>query len=172
MRPKGTALQLEARRRRAVALLDQGLGVQQVADRLGVSRISISAWKKAAALDPHGVAAKPKAPPPSKLSDAQFDQLRQWLMDGPLACGFDTDLWTCPRVAQLIHQRFGVSYHVDHLSRLLRKLGFTPQKPKRRAVERDEQAIRTWVRHTWPRIKKKRSGSTHTSCSSMKPACR
>jgi transposase len=158
MRPKGTPQQLEDRRRRALVLLEQGFGVQEVADRVGVSRISVSAWKKAAALDPNGVAAKPKAPPPSKLSDAQFDQLRQWLIDGPLACGFDTDLWTCPRVAQLIRDRLGVSYHVDHLSRLLRKLGFTPQKPNRRAAERDEPAIRNWVRRDWPRIKKKRSG--------------
>lgn len=159
MRPKGTAQELEARRRRAVAMLDDGLGVCAVAERLGVSRVSVGKWKKAAATSGGaGVAARPKAPPPCKLTPAQFEQLRGWLIAGPVACGFPTDLWTCPRVAQVILERFGVSYHVDHLSRLLHRLGFSPQKPVRRAAERDERAIAAWVRSDWPRIKKKRTG--------------
>jgi transposase len=63
-------------------------------------------------------------------------------------------LWTCPRVAQVIRREFGVRYHVDHIGRLLRSLGFTPQKPERRARERDESAIQRWVKQDWPRIKK------------------
>lgn len=159
MRPIGTASQLEARRRRAVAMLEQGLGVQQVADHFGVSRVAVGLWKKAAATaGPQGLAARPTPPPPRKLSPRQIEQLRRWLIDGPLACGFDTDLWTCPRVAKLIDDRLGVTYHVDHLSRLLRQLGFTCQKPVRRAVERDEAAIRHWGARDWPRIKKKPRG--------------
>ena len=67
---------------------------------------------------------------------------------------YHTDLWTCPRVADLIRARFGVSYHPDHIGRLLRSLGFSPQKPQRRAVERDEEEIRRWEAEDWPRIKK------------------
>ena len=68
------------------------------------------------------------------------------------------DLWTCPRVAQLIAQRFRIRYHVDHLGRLLHALGWSPQKPARRAVERDEEAIQGWVKQTWPALKKKPIG--------------
>lgn len=153
MRPKGSALELEVRRRRAVAMLEAGAGVQEVADRLGVSRRAVSNWKR-----PGGVDAKPKPPPPRKLTDGQLRELGTLLVAGPIACGFPTDCWTCPRVARLIRERFGVSYHVDHLSRLLRQLGFTPQMPARRAAERDEAAIRAWRRCDWPRIKKKRRG--------------
>jgi transposase len=155
MRPKGSARELEARRRRALAMLGAGAGVCEVADRLGVSRVSVGKWKKAGSA---GVAARPKPPPPRKLSAAQLEELRGLLLAGPLACGFETGLWTCPRVAALIAERFGVSYHVDHLSRLLRGLGFTPQRPLRRAAERDEAAIARWVEKGWPRIKKKRRG--------------
>ena len=134
-------------------MLEAGAGVQEVADRLGVSRRAVSKWKR-----PGGVAARPKPPPPRKLTDAQLAQLRGWLLQGPFACGFATDCWTCPRVAGLIGQRLGVWYHPDHLSRLLRGLGLTPQKPARRAAERDEAAILGWIERDWPRIKKKRRG--------------
>ena len=79
------------------------------------------------------------------------------LLKGAKSNGFSTDLWTCPRVAQLIWERFGVDYHVDHIGRLLHGLGWGPQKPQRRAIERDEEAIRRWVNKEWPRIKKKQS---------------
>lgn len=138
-------------------MLEARRGVQEVADRLGVSRRAVSKWKRAAASagGPDGVAAKAKPRPPRKLSPAQLDELRGLLIAGPVACGLATDLWTCPRVAALIRERFGVSYHPDHLSRLLRDLGFSPQKPVRRASERDEAAIARWVLRDWPRIKKR-----------------
>ena len=136
-------------------MLEDGAGVCEVAERLGVSRVSVGKWKKDGA---EGVAARPKPPPPRKLSEAQLAELRGLLVAGPIACGLATDCWTCPRVAGLIADRFGVSYHPDHLSRLLRDLGFTPQRPVRRAAERDEAAIARWVEKDWPRIKKKRRG--------------
>jgi transposase len=80
--------------------------------------------------------------------------LTRILLKGAQAAGFETDLWTCPRVAEIIEQRFGVRYHVHHVSRLLHGLGFSPQKPVRRAVERDEAAIQQWVRSDWQRVKK------------------
>jgi transposase len=77
------------------------------------------------------------------------------LARGAQAAGFATDLWTCPRVAALIQSRWGIWYHVDHICRLLHTLGWSPQRPARVAIERDEERIRTWVRGDWPRIKKK-----------------
>jgi transposase len=91
---------------------------------------------------------------PHKLSGEKRKRLAGMLMEGATAYGYSTDLWTGPRVVDLIRRRFRVSYHANHISRLLRSLGFSPQKPERRARERDEVAIRTWVRDQWPRVKK------------------
>jgi hypothetical protein len=77
------------------------------------------------------------------------------LLRAAAANGFESDLWTCPRVAQLIARRFGIGYHVDHIGRLLHSLGWSPQRPTRRALERDEEGIQRWIRQQWPRIKKK-----------------
>jgi transposase len=81
--------------------------------------------------------------------------LEKALLKGARAAGYATDLWTCPRVAELIARRFGVRYHVDHIGRLLHSLGWSPQKPTRRAIERDEAGIQRWIKEEWPRIKKK-----------------
>jgi transposase len=88
------------------------------------------------------------------MNTKEKSQLDRALLKGAKAAGFDTDLWTCPRVAQLIEERFGVAFHVDHIGRLLKSLGWSPQKPTRRAVERDEERIRRWVKVDWPRVKK------------------
>jgi transposase len=63
-------------------------------------------------------------------------------------------LWTCQRIVQLIRQRFHVTYHPDHVGRLLRACGFTPQRPQPTARERDDRRVRLWLHHDWPRIKK------------------
>lgn len=99
--------------------------------------------------------ARPAPGRPCKLNQAGRGRLGRLLLAGAEKAGYPTDLWTCPRVAGLIRRRFKVRYHVDHVSRLLRSMGWSPQKPERRARERDEEAIRRWVRVEWPRIKKK-----------------
>ena len=95
---------------------------------------------------------------PPKLTDAQRQELEKQLLKGAQSAGFPTDLWTCPRVAEYIRRKFGVRYHVDHVGRLLHALDWSPQKPTRKALERDEQAIQNWVKKVWPAIKKKRAG--------------
>ena len=77
------------------------------------------------------------------------------MLKGTVAAGFPTDLWACARIAQAIEARFGVRYYIDHIGRLMRALGWSPQKPTRRALERDETAIATWVKSEWPRVKKR-----------------
>ncbi len=157
MRPPGSPEELQRRRLRAIALLRQGLAPVEVARRLGVDRRSVRRWR--ARHDQGGVkalAAKPAPGRPPKLGFRSKARLERDLLQGARACGYPTDLWTCPRVADLIRRRWGVRYHVDHLSRLLHSMGWSPQKPERRARERDDEAIRRWVRESWPRIKKKR----------------
>ena len=157
MRPSGSPEQLERRRVQAIALLKKGFTPVEVARRLGVDRRSVRRWR--AAHDEAGragLAARPAPGRPPKLDAKAQSKLERKLVRGARACGFATELWTCPRVAKVIRREFGVKYHVDHIGRLLRSMGWSPQKPERRARERDEEAIRRWVKVDWPRVKKNR----------------
>jgi transposase len=91
------------------------------------------------------------------------------LLKGPLAQGYTTNVWTTARIAELIRGEFGVSYHRDHVGRLMHDLDWSHQKPERRAVERDDEAIEGWKREEWPRIKKKLRGWVPTSCLPTNP---
>lgn len=156
MRPHGSPDELERRRARAIDLLDNGYGPIEVAQMVGVTRRSVRRWNAAYRHQgARGIRAKPAPGRPPKLNAAARKRLERVLLKGARAAGFPTDLWTCPRVARLIRTHFGISYHVDHVGRLLRWLDWSPQRPERRALERDEEAIRRWVKHDWPRIKKK-----------------
>jgi transposase len=163
MRPKGSAQELEVRRRLAGRLLLAGKGVREVARLVGASPSSAQRWKEA--IDTGGMEAlqaKPHPGRPPRLSSRQKNRLVSILRQGPLAAGFPTDLWSCPRVAQVIERTFGVHYHSGHVWYLLRKLGWSAQKPERRARERDEEAIARWHREDWPGIKKSpRRGPEH-----------
>lgn len=166
MRPTGSPEELERRRLRALALLDDGLLPSEVARRVGADRRSVRRWKAAARKHGEaGVRARAAPGRPPRLTPGHKRRLEALLIKGPLAMGFDTDLWTCPRVAELIQQRFGVDYHVDHVGRLLHELGWSPQKPARRAVERDEREIRRWIRQDWPRVKKTPGAAARRSSS-------
>jgi transposase len=155
MRPKGTKTELEARRRRAVAMLRAGKGVRETALRVGVHAGSVSRWKAMFdAAGPEGLKAKPPPGRPARLSKKQKRRLAAWLGRGPRAWGYPTDLWTLARVAEVIAKRFAVRYHPSQVWRILRAMGWSCQKPERRARERDEEAIRRWRRVAWPRIKK------------------
>lgn len=155
MRPTGSPESLQQRRLKAIGLLKKGLAPVDVARKLGVDRRSVRRWR--ASYEQHGetglVATRAAGRPPKLDSEAK-KRLEGLLLKGAKACGFPTDLWTCPRVATLIQRKFDVHYHVDHIGRLLRSMGWSPQKPQRRARERDEDAIQRWVRHDWSRVKK------------------
>jgi len=156
MRPHGSPEQLERRRMKALELLEQGYQPVEVAKTLGVDRRSVRRWK--AAYRKKGVKAvraKPASGRPQKLDARARKKLQRLLLKGAKSSGYHNDLWTCPRVAQMIERHFGVKYHVDHIGRLLRAVGFTPQRPQRKAIERDEEQIQNWIKRQWPRIKKK-----------------
>jgi transposase len=155
MRPTGSQSSLEKRRLKALKLLQDGWAPVDVARQLGVDRRSVRRWRAAFEQDGHqALAAKPVPGRPRKLEDRDIARLEKLLLRGARASGFDTDLWTCKRVADLIWREFDVDYHPDHIGRLLRRLGWTPQKPTRRARERDEHRIQGWIRRRWPQVKK------------------
>jgi transposase len=173
MRPKGGAAVLEARRRRALALLkaDKDVSLHDVARRVGCAPSSVMRWRDAVAdQGPTGIAVHASPGRPPKLTAAQQRRLVKAILAGPIAAGYATDLWTTPRIAELIQTRFGVSYHPDHVGRLLHALGWTPQKPERRALQRDEAAIARWKAREWPRVKKTPRGWAPTSSSSTNRA--
>ena len=156
MRTKGSAAELEQRRRQAVALLEEGLNGAQVARVLGVSGAAVSRWKQAYEKDgPAGLAATPHPGGRSRLTSKQRRRLAKLLLQGPRRHGYRTELWTLGRVAEVVARTFGVQYHPSHVWKVLRGMGWSCQKPERRARERDEEAIRRWRQEDWPRIKKR-----------------
>jgi transposase len=151
-RPFGTAAELEQRRRQAVDAANRGERPSVVARLFGVNRNSLYRWRRMAVEGAEALRAKPAGPKP-RLLDEQLHELEELLLQGAKAHGWPNALWTTARVAQLIRRHFGVSYHHDHVGRFLRqRLGWTPQKPARRARERDEEGIQRWKREEFPRI--------------------
>ena len=153
--PKGQKMDAEAlkeRRLQARRLLDEGLSQAEVARRLKTTRQSVSRW----AGQPRSALAKVKRQGrKSQLGAHARAKLRARLLAGPKAAGFASELWTVPRVRQLIAQRFGRHFSSVHVWRLLGQLGFSPQRPAGRARERDEAKITHWKTEAWPRLKKK-----------------
>jgi transposase len=155
MRPQGTAQQLERRRRQAIRLLKAGKTLSAVARALSASVSSVFRWYQTyRRKGVQGLRPRPTPGRPPKLSGAQKRHLVKVLLRGPLAAGYRTDLWTLQRVAEVIDRQFGIQYHPCHVWKLLTGLGWSCQKPERRALQRDEAAIEHWKRKEWPRIKK------------------
>jgi transposase len=164
MRSKGTAAELEARRRLAVQRVADGWAQKDVAAFLGVHPVTVAKWvARHRANNDDGLKAKPTPGRPRFLTDDQEHQVLGWLAEPPTAHGFQTDLWTARRVAELIHRKFGVRFHPNYLREWLTKRDYTPQKPARRAKQRDPVAVAEWVAEDWPRIQKRRTTSTPTS---------
>ena len=160
------AKELQRRRLRAGRLLKRGVVQAEVARRVGVSRTTVSVWNReleANGLD--GLRARPRGRP-SGLSGAQRAELMSALVNGALAEGFATDLWTLPRVGALIARRFGRTYSESQVWRILVKLGFSCQRPSSRALERNEAAVRRWKHTRWPALKKTPRNKAESSSSS------
>ena len=158
---------LEQRRMQAADLLRKGVSQAEVARRLDVHRQSVGRWAEALAAD--GKRALRKAGRAGRkplLSARQIRQIETGLKRGPGALGYGNELWTSGRVAELIEQECGVRYHPAHVWRILRRMGWSCQRPTGRALERNEEAIRWWKTKRWPAIKKKpvrRGGSSSSS---------
>jgi len=145
----------EGRRLRALELKEQGWKQTHIADALGVTEGAVSQWMKRAR--EQGVEGLRHKPPPGatpRLSEEARAKLPELLARGAEAHGFRGEVWTCERVATMIRKEFGVSYHPAHVSRLLKALRHSLQKPQRRAEQRDEEAIDDWKEKKWPSLKK------------------
>jgi len=159
MRPYGSQKLLEARRRKALSLFDSGLSLNEVGRRIGCNASSVMRWRDMRRQSgDKGLDAKPIPGRPRRLSTVQAARLVELLMTGAIANGYRTELWTTARIAEVIRRNFGVRYHRDHVGRLMASLNWSYQKPERRALERNEEAIEEWKRKAWPRIKKKLQG--------------
>jgi transposase len=154
----------EARRLQAWHLKQKGWSQRQIAEALGVSEGAVSQWMTRAREAGPG-ALRRRSPPgaPCRLSAEQLARLPALLHRGPEAYGFRGELWTRSRIAAVIRLEFGVIYHPGHISRVCKALRWSPQKPARRARQRDEAAIARWRDDTWPAIKKGRRPSSKRS---------
>ena len=149
---------LEKRRFKAFGLLNKGLSEAEVARRVGVHRQSVNRWaKQIEEQGKTGLKKAGRAGRKSRLSEADLKRLEIGLKRGPEALGYETNLWTLERVAELIERDCGVKYHPGHVGWLLGKLGWSCQRPTGRAWERDEPVIARWEKRRWPELKKKPS---------------
>ena len=156
-------VELERQRLLAVERLEQGYSTEAVGDFLGVAPRSVRRWLAAF----HhqglaGLAARPIPGRPGKLSACQEKIVCRWLADKPTDHGFATELWTAGRLALLMEEEWGISFHPHYLATWLRQRGYTPQLPRRVARERDDRAIARWLAVDWPRIKHK--ARRHGAC--------
>lgn len=156
-RPLGSGQKLEERRLRAVKeALKSDESAASIARRYKVEVGTLYRWigkyrrNKKSGLKSRATPGRPK-----RLTDAQLVKLSKIIVDGAQAAGYPNDLWTCARITELIERRFGVKYHFNHVGKILIRIGFSPQRPEKRAIERDDRRIRKWVRHELPEIKKK-----------------
>lgn len=146
---------LERRRLRGARLLAAGESQAEVARRVGVSRQTVMRWDRVREQGGLEALRRPRQfGRPERLSVEQRAELVQILKAGALAAGFGTELWTVPRIGQLINERFGVSMVSTSVWRLLGRLGWSVQRPAGQARERDERAIRAWKQKRWPELKK------------------
>ena len=151
-------------------LLKSGLSLNAVARRIPCFASSVMRWRNAwrrRGADALKAGSSPGRP--SKLKPAQQRRLLRLLLQGPLACGYNTNVWTTARIAEVIRREFGVSYHRDPIGRLLHRLNWSHQKPEKRAIERNEVEIERWKQKEWPRVKKTLRGWAPTSSSPANP---
>jgi len=153
MRPYGKSEQLAKRRKRALELLESGKRVKEVAQIIGVTERSIRYWQKEARNPKDKSGTRPPGHP-SRLSDDQLKELEKELLKGAYAQGYAEDYWTLDRIARLIWDKFKVRYHPGSVWYIMKRIGWSNQRPQRQAFQRDEETIKRWKKYTWPRIKK------------------
>ena len=157
MRPSVPSKELEKRRRRAVdAVIKNKMTVESVARQFKVNIRTMYAWLASYKTSgPKGLHARPAPGAPRKLAKKDLKKLEKKILKGARAAGFPNDLWTCARIADLIKREFGVDYHFNHVGKILAQMGWSPQRPEKRAIERDDKRIQNWIKKEFPLIKKK-----------------
>ena len=152
MRTKNDKPILEEKRKLALKLLDEGTSASKVAELVGVTVRSVYRWRDQRENPPK----KSELPPGrhSKLSSEQLQRLEEELLCGAYAHGYAEDYWTLERIGHVIWELFGVRYVPSGVWHVMDRMGWSSQKPQRLAIQRDEEAIVSWKRRVWPRIKK------------------
>lgn len=149
---------LEKRRFQAIRLYERGHNQSAIARQVEVVRQTVARWVRQYRTEgKSGLRKAGRAGRKPRLNAQDRRRLEKFLLAGPEAVGYETPLWTCPRVAHLIEQEFGVRYHEGHVWKILVSLHWSPQRPTGRARERNEEQIQHWKKRVWPAIKKKRS---------------
>src|SRR6516165_3610672 len=147
---------LEWRRFRALYLKRRGWSQRDIAEALDVSEVALSTWlARARDAGPEALRARPVPGRSPRLTSGQLRSIPEFLWHGPEAYGFRGEVWTRARIAQVIEEEFGVRYHKGHVGKLLQELRWTPQVPIRRALQRDEEAIRRWRSDVWPELRRR-----------------
>lgn len=155
----------EDRRRLAVQRVLEGESRADIAASLKVTERSVRSWMKwYRDQGEEGLKHRPHPGPESKLSAWQERQVCEWLAKDATAFGFRTNLWSSTRIVKLIRERFGITYNPNYFCRWLRRHAFTPQKPSKRASQRDEARIAAWPQTEWPAILKKGLPNTPMWC--------
>jgi transposase len=161
---------LQARRLRAAELFAAGVRQAEIARQLGVSRQAVSLWHaRFKTGGPDALRSRGPSGSAPRLSDQQLARVQQALLEGATTNGFTGELWTLERIAAVIQRLTGVRHHPAHVWALLRhRLGWSVQRPVRRAAERDQAAIDRWVTERWPRILQTPNGAEPAWSSSTK----
>lgn len=147
--------EIKRRRVKGARMLLRGEKPAQVARELGVSRQSVMRWQRALAEGGlKRLAQVGRRGGRFRLSPLQLKELANLLKQGALSAGYDTEIWTLPRVAALIEERFGERFAISSVWKTLRRMGFSPQRPSKLARERNESMIWRWKQRRWPALKK------------------
>jgi transposase len=166
MRDSQVLKEMKLRRVRGARMLLRGEKPARVARELGVSRQSVMRWERALAEGGlERLAQVGRRGGRFRLSQEQLKELAGLLKQGAIAAGYETEMWTLPRVAALIEERFGERLAISSVWNTLRRMGFSPQRPSKLARERNEPAIRRWKSKRWPALKKSPRGSDESSSS-------
>ncbi|MGO8873687.1 MAG: winged helix-turn-helix domain-containing protein, partial [Acidimicrobiales bacterium] len=142
---------------RAADLFAKRMSQADIGRELDVSHQTVSDWHKLWTVGGKQALKRTEPGRPRKVTAADLAKVERALEKGPKANGYPTDLWTLARIAEVIEETTGVTYHPGHVGKVLRRMGWSRQRPARQAAERDDEAIEQWVNDRWPKVKK-RSG--------------
>lgn len=156
-----SAKEAEERRVKGIRLLKNGMSQSEIANTLGVSRQAVYGWERSfgeGGID--SLKAIPRPGRPLKAPKDAINRLTDILLKGPIAYGFQTDLWTSERVCEVFKEKFGIQYNPAHMTRILHRCGLSWQKPARQAAQKDPKVSARWKRTTLPRLKKNSANGT------------
>ncbi len=147
---RGSKKQQEARRIMAAEMFEQEIKPVEIARRLSATRGAVSQWKKVwDQLGKEGLRSKAHPGRIPALSEQNRQRLAELLKEGAVSHGFSNELWTLPRVAKIIESEFNIKYHPAHVSRILRQMRWSNQKPEKQAKEKDEKEVKRWRGEQW-----------------------